>query len=185
MQSLTSIVGRGDLIRKIKIPRWIIVLATSLAASINLLLNLVVVAIFMVLNHISVTSSLVILPLVLIEIYLFSLGVSLFLSALFVKFRDVSYIWEVGLQAGFYITPVLYPLSRIGSLKIEKLLLLNPLAQAMQDARYLVVTKQTEIIWRLFHGGWYAYIPFVIVLAVLVLGIVYFRNQSRSFAENI
>lgn len=185
MQSLSSIVGRGDLIRKIKIPRWIIVLATSLAASINLLLNLVVVAIFMILTHIPVTGALAILPLILIEIYLFSLGVSLFLSALFVKFRDVSYIWEVGLQAGFYITPVLYPLSRIGSLKFEKLLLLNPLAQAIQDARYLVVTKQTEIIWRLFNGGWYAYIPFAIVLVVLVLGISYFRNQSRSFAENI
>lgn len=185
MQSLTSIVGRGDLVRKIKIPRWIIVISTSLAASINLLLNLVVVAIFMVLNHIQITGSLALLPLILLEIYLFSLGVSLFLSALFVKFRDVSYIWEVALQAGFYITPVLYPLSRISNITFEKLLLLNPLAQAIQDARYLVITKQTEVIYRLFHGGWYEYIPFFIVIIIIALGVVYFRRQSRTFAENI
>src|SRR6185437_14805807 len=48
MQSTTSIVGRGDLIRKIRIPRWMIVFATSLAALINLGLNLVVVALFMI-----------------------------------------------------------------------------------------------------------------------------------------
>ncbi len=53
MQSLTSIVGRGDLIRKIRIPRWIIVLSTSFSALINLCLNLIVVAVFMIFNHVS------------------------------------------------------------------------------------------------------------------------------------
>src|SRR5579871_2951566 len=50
-QSLGSIVGRGDLIRKIRIPRWIIVFSSSLSALINLLLNLVVVGIFVAINH--------------------------------------------------------------------------------------------------------------------------------------
>src|SRR5580693_8462127 len=50
-QSLGSIVGRGDLIRKIRIPRWIIVISTSLSAMINFLLNLIVVGIFMLINH--------------------------------------------------------------------------------------------------------------------------------------
>src|SRR5579871_1678611 len=51
VQSLGSIVGRGDLIRKIKIPRWIIVFSSSISALINLLLNLVVVGIFVAINH--------------------------------------------------------------------------------------------------------------------------------------
>src|SRR5664279_3110585 len=56
MQSLGSIVGRGDLIRKIRIPRWIIVLSSSISALINLFLNLIVIAVFMVINHVDLMS---------------------------------------------------------------------------------------------------------------------------------
>src|SRR6266849_1105452 len=62
VQSTTSIVGRGDLIRKIRIPRWIIVLSSSLAALINLGLNLIVVAIFMAINHVTLHSSGLLFP---------------------------------------------------------------------------------------------------------------------------
>jgi ABC-2 type transport system permease protein len=185
VQSLGSIVGRGDLIRKIRIPRWIIVLSSSISATINLLLNMVVVAVFMVINHVGVNVSIVWLPLILIEIYLFALGISLFLSAAFVKFRDIGYIWEVTLQGGFYITPVLYPLSRITNLSLQKIILLNPMAQALQDARYSLVTHQTTTTHSVFQGGWYEFIPFVVVAVFLLAGLAYFRQQSKYFAENI
>ena len=185
LQSLGSIVGRGDLIRKIRIPRWIIVLSSSLSAVINLLLNLVIIAIFMIIGHVVPSSSIVLLPLLLVEVYLFALGISFFLSAAFVKYRDVSYIWEVCLQAGFYLTPILYPLSRITNVTFQKLLLINPIAQALQDARYVLITKQTTIPSYIFKGGWYQYIPFVVVAIVLLIGVTYFRKQSKYFAENI
>ena len=185
VQSLGSIVERGDLIRKIPIPRWMIVFSSSISGVINLLLNLVVVAIFMVVNHVPIEASILFLPLILLEVYLFALGCSLFLSALFVKFRDVNYIWEVVLQAGFYITPILYPLSRITNLSLQKIMLLNPMAQTIQDARYVTVTKQTTTAYTLFEGGWYKLIPFVIVIVVLVGGLAYFRKESKYFAENI
>ncbi len=186
-QSLGSIVGRGDLIRKIRIPRWIIVFSSSISAVINLLLNLVVVAIFMILNHVDVYATIFFLPLILLEVYIFALGISLFLSAAFVKFRDIIYIWEVILQAGFYLTPILYSLSIIHNVTYQKLLLLNPMAQAIQDARYALVTHDKLVITasRIYGGGWYAYIPFVIVGLVLVGGTMYFKSQANSFAENI
>jgi ABC-2 type transport system permease protein len=184
-QSLGSVVGRGDLIRKIRIPRWIIVLSSSIAALINLGLNLIVVAVFLVINQVDITFNILWLPLILLEVYLFALGVSLFLSAAYVKFRDVSYIWEVFLQAGFYLTPILYPLSVIPNLNFQKLLLLNPMAQAIQDARYSVVTKQSETTQTIFHGGYYALIPFLIIAAVLTVGILYFKKESKYFAENM
>jgi ABC-2 type transport system permease protein len=185
VQSLGSIVGRGDLIRKIRIPRWIIVLSSSISALINLLLNLVVVVIFMFVNHVDLLRTTLWLPLILLEVYLFALGLSLFLSAAFVKFRDINYIWEVILQAGFYLTPILYPLSRITNLTFQKLIMLNPMAQTIQDARYSVVTHQTDTVYRVFQGGWYEFIPFIIVIAVLLGGLTYFRSQSKYFAENI
>lgn len=185
MQSLGSIVGRGDLIRKISIPRWIIVFSSSISAVINLVLNLVVIAVFLLLNDVDIRLSILWLPLILAEVYLFALGLSLFLSALFVKFRDVGYIWEVVLQAGFYLTPILYPLSLVTNLTLQKLILLNPVAQAIQDARNAVVTPQTTTIYDAFDGGFYFLIPFLIIAITLVIGISYFRRESKYFAENI
>ncbi len=184
-QGLTSIVGRGDLIRKIRIPRWIIVFSSSISALINFGLNLVVIAVFMIVNHVDVMWSILWLPLIFAEVYIFALGLSLFMSAAFVKFRDISYIWEVILQAGFYLTPILYPLSRITNLTFQKLILLNPMAQAVQAARYSAVTHQTLTAQHIFDGGWYQFIPFLIVVVVLIVGLTYFKKQSQYFAENI
>ena len=185
MQSLGAIVGRGDLIRKTKIPRWIIILSTSISATINLLLNLVIVFIFMYLNDVDIMKTILALPFVLLEVYIFALGLSLFLSAAFVKYRDISYIWEVGLQAGFYVTPILYPLTMITNESVQKLMLLNPLAQAIQDARYVMVSHDITTTWKIFDGGWYALIPFMFVLLTAIMGVTYFRKESKYFAENI
>jgi ABC-2 type transport system permease protein len=186
-QSLGSIVGRGDLIRKISIPRWMVVFSSSISAVINLGLNLIVVAIFMIWNKVPIMDSILLLPLLMAEVYLLALGVSLFLAAAFVKYRDVSYIWEVVLQAGFYLTPILYSLSIITNVSYQKILLLNPMAQAIQDARYVTVTHSSKLITisRVFDGGWYMLVPFAIVIVVLIGGIAYFKKEAPLFAENI
>jgi ABC-2 type transport system permease protein len=185
VQSLGSIVGRGDLIRKIRIPRWIIVLSSSISALINLFLNLLVVVVFLFINHVDLLSTILWLPLILLEVYVFALGLSLFLSAAFVKYRDVGYIWEVVLQAGFYLTPILYPLSRITNITLQKLIMINPMAQTIQAARYSAVTHQTVTAHQVFQGGWYQFIPYAIVAATITLGTLYFKSQAKYFAENI
>jgi ABC-2 type transport system permease protein len=185
VQSLGSIVGRGDLIRKIRIPRWIIVFSSSISALINLGLNLIVVAIFMAFNHVDVQKSLLLLPIILAEVYFFALGISLFLSAFNVKFRDTTYIWEVITQAGFYLTPILYPVSRIHDEFLQKLVFMNPMAQTIQDARYITVTHHEPTIWQVFNGGWYSLLPIMFVVVILIGGILYFKKESRYFAENI
>lgn len=184
-QSLGSIVGRGDLIRKVKIPRWIIVLSSSISALINVGLNLVVVAVFMIINHVGLNPIAIYFPLTLMQLYILALGVSFFLGAAFVKYRDISYIWEVVLQAGFYATPILYPIGLIPNITVQKLILLNPVAQTIQDARDQLVTSQTITTWKIFDGGWLALIPIVITVAVFIIGVAYFRKESKFFAENI
>lgn len=184
-QSLGSIVGREALIRKIKIPRWIIVISSSVSALINLILNLVVIVIFIVLNKVDIGFSAAMLPLFLLELYLFSLGVSFFLAAVYVKYRDISYIWEVVLQAGFYATPILYPLTLVPNVLAQKLLLINPIAQAIQGARYYVVTDQTVTANTLSNNQLYIYFPVLITVITLLIGGVYFKKQSKYFAENL
>lgn len=185
-QSLGSIVGRGDLIRKISIPRWTIVLSSSMLALINLGLNMIVVAVVMVINGVPLMQTALLLPLIILEIYIFALGVSFFLAAAFVKFRDLGFIWEVVVQMGFYLTPILYAMSIVPE-RFQKIQLMNPVAQAMQDARYVLVTHNEKVVtvWRVFDNGWYALIPLAIVVSSLVIGVVYFHSKQDSFAENL
>lgn len=183
--SLGSIVGRGDLIRKIRIPRWIIIVSSSVTAVINLGLNLLVVFVFLLLNDVNITRSIVLLPLTLIQLYLFSLGVSLILATSFVKYRDVTHIWEVALQGLFYLTPILYPLSIIVRPLFQKLLLISPIASAIQNARYVTVTKETITISQVFSSMWAQLIPIVITIAVLIIGVLYFKKEAKNFAEDL
>ncbi len=184
-QSLTSIVGRGDLIRKIRIPRWIIVLSSSVSALISLGLNLIVVILFLFLNHVDLLKTTLLIPLILFEVYLLAAGISLFLSAFYVKYRDVSYIWEVIMQAGFYLTPILYPISRITNEALQKLIMVNPMSQSIQGARWAAISHTTATSSKVFGGSWLMYIPYAIVIVIFVSGVVYFRSQSKYFAENI
>lgn len=188
VQSLGSIVARGDLIRKIRIPRWMIVFSTSMSATINLFLSLLVVFLFMILSGVAITApGVMMLIFYIVLLYFLSLGFSFILAALYVKFRDISYIWEVALQAGFYATPIIYPLQMVKNIDIEKMLLLNPLAMIIQGARHSVINPEQTISFGVAWGewSWVLVIPFAAIFSILVLGILYFRNQSRYFAENV
>lgn len=184
--SVGAIVGKGDLLRKLNFPKYIIILAVAFSALINLLLNFVVVAVFMVFNDVTLGwQALLIVP-ILLELFILALGFAFLLSALFVKFRDVSYIWEVLMQAAFYATPILYPLSRIQYQKAQELLMLNPMAQIIQDARHVLVTPEAATIGTVFKGKYIVWlIPIGITLVTFVLSALYFKRRSKYFAEEI
>ena len=98
---LGSIVNRGDLIRKLNFPKYIIVISGTISSLINLGINLLVVILFALINGVDFTWHVLwMIPLVL-ELYVFALGIAMLLSALNVKFRDTGYIWEIFLQAAF------------------------------------------------------------------------------------
>lgn len=183
--SVTAIVGKGDLLRKINFPKYVIILAGSFSAFINLLLNFIVIAIFMVITNVVPTwHALLLIPLIA-ELFVFAIAVAFFLSALFVRFRDISYIWEVIMQAAFYATPILYPLSRIPH-KASKFLILNPMAQIIQDARHVLVTPKTDTIYQVYGGDrWIWAIPLGITLIIVVLASTYFKKRSKFFAEEV
>ena len=126
-----------------------------------------------------------IIPLVL-ELYIFSLAIAFFLAALNVKFRDVGYLWEIFLQAAFYATPILYPMQMIltNMPQVAPWLFMNPVAQIIQDIRYVLVTTETVTIWQVVHG-WKVIIPFVIIIITAILGAYYFKKNQKYFAEEI
>ncbi|MDB5170472.1 MAG: type transporter [Candidatus Saccharibacteria bacterium] len=180
-----AIVGKGDLMRKINFPKYVIILAGSFSAFINLLLNFVVLSVFMAFGGISIGwSGLLIIPLIA-ELFIFSIALAFFLSALFVRFRDISYIWEVVMQAAFYATPILYALQIVPH-NIAKYMILNPMAQIIQDSRYVLITNQTQTISYVYGGNSIIWaIPIGVTLITVVLAATYFRSRSKYFAEEV
>lgn len=186
-QGLQSIISRGDLIRKINFPKYIIVISGTISALINLAINMVVVLIFCALNSIQIQpEAILIVPLLLMELYIFALAISFFLAAVNVKYRDVGYLWEIFLQAAFYATPILYPLQMVMKEMpvAAKWLMLNPVAQIVQDVRQLLVTPQTVQLYDVM-SGWKVFIPFVFILIMIIAASVYFKHSQKYFAEQI
>jgi len=179
----SSVVARGDLIRKISIPRYLVVLASSFSALINLGLSLIVIVIFALVSGITPTWEWLLIIPIIIELFIFALGLSFLLAAMYVKFRDITYIWEIFLQAGFYATPIIYPLSKVPA-EFQKWFFLNPMTQIIQDARYVLVTNTSPTIWSTVHSA-KVLIPFVIIIVISVVGGVYFKRRSKYFAEDI
>lgn len=182
--SVSAIVGKGDLIRKINFPKYVIILSSSLSALINLGINMIIIAFFMILTGVEVSASVLLLPFILAELFVFALALGFLLSALFVKFRDISYIWEVALQAGFYATPIIYPVALVPE-SAAKLLLLNPLAQIIQDARYVLITPSSTTIDQVYGAHSIRLVPLVITLIITAFSVTYFRRQSKYFAEEV
>ncbi len=184
LQGIGSIVGRGDLLRKLNFPRYVIVLSTAFSALINLFLNLVVVGIFMVFTHTALRLDALLLPLLILEIFVLSVSLAFYLSALFVRFRDLSHIWELVLQAGFYMTPIIYTLNFIPA-KYAKYLILNPLAQIIQDSRYVLLDPTSQTISTFYPNPLVRLVPLGIVLVTALVSVSYFRRRSRFFAEEV
>lgn len=184
---LSAIVSKGDLLRKLSFPRYVIVVAGSFSALINLLINLLVITLFIVINQVDITLSVLWLIPLIVELFIFALSVAFLLSALYVRFRDINYIWEVILQAGFYATPVLYPLTLVVAISplAAKIMLLNPVAQIIQDARNSVITDKSLTVNDLYSSAFIYLIPIGIVIGLAIISVMYFRKKSPTFAEEI
>ncbi len=188
-QGIQAIIQRGDLIRKICFPKYIVVVSSTLTAVINLLINLVVVIIFALINGVTPSWTWLIVPVLILELYILSLGISFLLGAINVKYRDITSIWDVLTQALFYAVPILYPISMIAdsSVTAAKVILLNPIAQIIQDVRYCLITDQTITTWNYVgeKNFFWKLIPIIIVFVILIWGSWYFRKKSKVFAEEI
>lgn len=188
-QGIQAIVQRGDLLRKISFPKYIVVVSATATALINLAINLCVLVIFALINGVTPSFSwLLVIPLVL-ELYAFALGISFLLGALNVKYRDITSIWDVLTQAMFYAVPIIYPISMVlqqgnfGRIAAN-IILLNPIAQVIQDVRYNLITDATVTTWGLVEWP-LSLFPVLLVFLVLALAALFFRNRSKRFAEEV
>lgn len=185
-QGIHAIEQRGDLLRKINFPKYIVVVSATSTAVINVLINLCVVIVFALINGVTPSLSWLLVPLSLVELYALALGISLLLGAINVKLRDIGNIWDVITQALFYAVPIIYPISMVSQTSVfaAKIILMNPIAQVIQDIRYNMITPTTETTWG-FVGLQWGLLSVAVVITILVISILYFRKKSKYFAEEV
>jgi ABC-2 type transport system permease protein len=183
--SVTSVPDHETLVRKVQFPRLVIPLSVVLTTYLNFVLNFVAVIVFVLASGIEPRLSwLEIVPLIA-ALGVLSAGVGTMLSALYVRYRDVAPIWEVVLQMTFYGAPILYAIEKIPSEKLQRLIMCNPIAVIVQQARHALIDPTAPSAAQAIGGAVWLLIPFGITVAVCVLGYVIFDRSAPHIAEEL
>jgi ABC-2 type transport system permease protein len=180
--SVTSLVDREGLLRKMHFDPIVIPLSLAITALLNLGLTFLAVLIFVFANGVWPDWGwLELIPLVL-ALTMFSVGLGMLLSVLYVRYRDIRPIWEVASQMLFYGSAILYVATTI-PLQYQHYVLCNPLAAIFSQIRHAVVDDNAPTIIDLM--GWRALVPAGIILFTFVFGVWWFRRESPRVAENL
>jgi ABC-2 type transport system permease protein len=183
--SVTSVVTQEGVVRKTQFPRLVIPLATALTGAFNLGLNLLVVLVFVLAFGVDPTWTWLLFPLALCALLVFTAAVSMALSVLYVRFRDVAIIWTVLTQVLFYATPILYPIEALENDTYEHLLMINPLAPIFEQVRYWVLEPSAPNAVEA-AGGWTGLIPAALIyVAVCVFSVWIFNRDAPRIAEEL
>jgi ABC-2 type transport system permease protein len=183
-RGVTSLVERENLLRKVRFPRLVIPLSVALNALFNLGLNLIVVFIFVFASGISPRWSwLEMIPLILVLIVL-GVGVTMLLSALYVRYRDMQPIWEVALQILFYASPVIYVAETLPS-SIRAEAMANPIAAVLTQMRHALIDPGAPTAADVIGGAALLLIPLAVVVVVFALGWWVFTREAPRIAENL
>lgn len=184
LASVPAVVNQEGVVRKTHFPRLVIPLAVVLTCLFNFGTNMVAVVIFMVAYGVPVTWTWLLFPVILLLLFVFAMAVSMLLSALYPRYRDVGIIWSVLVTALFYATPVLYPLEIVPSQYIDWLML-NPLTPIFEQARHWIIDSDAPGAISA-AGGIAGLIPAVLIyLTICVLAVIVFRREAPRIAEEL
>ncbi len=175
MQATGSIVGNPSLIKKIYLPRHILVLANNLASFVSFLMEFASLVPIMIVLGMNVTPYALLLPLVMIIEFIMVLGISLSLAALNVFYRDFYQIWEIVLQLGFFLSPVFYDPNIIPE-RYRFYYSLNPVTRIVDSTRKILFYDVPPTAFDLA-------VPLLIGLMLFAIGCIIFRRLEPKFAE--
>ena len=182
--SVGSVVNQEGVVRKTQFPRLVIPMATVVTALFNLAVNLIAVFVFIVALGVSPTATWLLLPVILLALFVFASAVSLILSTLYVRFRDVGIIWGVLATALFYATPVLYPLQVVPD-TYQKFILVNPLTPIFEQARAWIIDPTAPGALAA-AGSWpRLMVPIAIYVGVCALAVWLFNREAPRIAEQL
>ena len=181
--ALPSILERGPLLRRIAFPPLVIPVSATVTASMTFGVNVIAVAVFIALSGIVPDALWLLLPLLVLQLYLFILGLALLVSTLFVRFRDIGPIWELVAQLMLFASPIMYPITILPEWA-ERLAMLNPFVQVLQDVRRIILGSD-EALGTLTSSAWMHVATIVLTFGTLLFGLWVYRHDAPSFAEKV
>ena len=182
--AVTSLVERENLLRKVQFPRLVIPLSVALTQLFHFGMNMIAVIVFFAASGIEPRWSWLQLPLLIAVIVILTVGCSMLISALYVRYRDMNPIWEVVLQLGFWGSPIIYAIGAIPE-QYREPLSYNPIASVLNQMRHALIDPNAPTAAQLIGGGWRLAIPAALVVGVFVLGLWVFNREAPRIAENL
>jgi homopolymeric O-antigen transport system permease protein len=177
MTAMSSIVGKPSLVTKIFIPREVLTFSMAMSAFISSILEFAVLIPLLLILGVSLSFTVLLFPVIHILFFIMVYGVSLVLASLYVYYRDLNQIWDILLQVGFYLAPIIYPLSLVPE-KYIFYYMLNPVTR-------LMVMYRDILLYNTIPSA----LDFLIVamcgLIFLIVGTMIFRKLSPRFAEEV
>jgi ABC-2 type transport system permease protein len=187
-EMLPSIVHGGATLRRLSFPPVIIPLAASVAIGITFLVNLSAFVCFAAIQGVEPRVEWLLVVPLLLELYVFTVGLGLLLSALYVRFRDIGQVWELAAQLLFFACAIFYPVGILPDWA-QKVAFLNPFVQVMQDIRHAVLGGASGpydlTAADVYAGAGGRAIPLCVMAVVLLAALAFFRREGRYFAERL
>ena len=178
--AMGSIVHSGELIKKVYVPKYLFPITKVMSSGVNLLSSMIALVIVMVVTRSRVTPTVLLAVFPLIYVLLFSTGVSLFLSAAAVSFRDLMHLYSVVTTAWMYLTPVIYPMSILDGAPRWAVFIINanPLTAFIKIFRAVVLDGVT--------APWILHVQSIIWCAIaLVIGSLVFKKSKEKLIKKI
>lgn len=180
-----SVLAQEGIVRKTQFPRLVIPLSSVMVALFTMALNLIAVFVFILAYGVEPKWTWLLLPVILVLVFVLTCGVSLLLSALNVRFRDIAVIWVVIAQVLFYATPIIYPFEFIDPSFLRDVLIANPLTLIFEQARHWIIDPAAPSALEV-AGSWAAMIPAtVIYIVTCILGVWVFNREAPKIAERL
>lgn len=173
--SSTSLVGNASLINKVYFPRLVIPISSVLSGVVDFLLAFVVLLLMMWFYGTTPTAAAAWLPLLLLLALVTALGVGLWLTAMNVQFRDISYVVPFLIQAWMFATPIAYPSSLLAE-PWRTIYGINPMVGVVEGFRWALLGTDSA-------PGPVIYVSVLVATLIFVSGLFYFRRMERSFAD--
>jgi len=175
--SVNSITGSTNLVKKVYFPRIILPLAIVIANLINFLLSMGVLTVILLFFNLNFGLSLAWFPFIIFMQFIFCLGISLIVSTSNVFFRDTEHLIGVIIMTWFFVTPIIYPLDKIPSQYLD-LYFLNPMASLLTFYRHSFLGIALPAVNTIYYS-------FIIVVSIFLLGVFMFSRYQRYFADEL
>jgi ABC-2 type transport system permease protein len=175
-----SVLSQEAIVRKTQFPRLVIPLAVVVTSCFNLALNLVVTFVFILGFGVSPMWTWLLVPVLVAALFVLTSAVSMLLSALNPRYRDVGLIWAVVATALFYATPILYPLNRLHG-AIATLVACNPLTPILELARRWIIDPTAPMR----TGPLEVIVPIVLYVGICLIAVWVFNREAPRIAEEL